>query len=61
MSAETFTYDVFLSHSTKEKVVVRPRAERLQVAVRDHLTACFRGRRTFPYGQSAANSPGVHA
>jgi hypothetical protein len=30
MSAETFTYDVFLSHSAKDKAVVRPLAERLR-------------------------------
>src|SRR5262245_59202582 len=32
-----FQYDVFLSHSTKDKAVVRLLAERLQVAVRKHL------------------------
>ena len=30
MSAETFPYDVFLSHSAKDKAVVRPVAERLR-------------------------------
>ena len=30
MSAETFPYDVFLSHSAKDKAVVRPLAERLR-------------------------------
>ena len=29
MSTETFPYDVFLSHSAKDKAVVRPLAERL--------------------------------
>ena len=27
MSAETFTHDVFLSHSAKDKAVVRPLAD----------------------------------
>ena len=30
MSAESFPYDVFLSHSAKDKTVVRPLAERLR-------------------------------
>ena len=30
MSAETFTHDIFLSHSAKDKAVVRPLAERLR-------------------------------
>ena len=30
MSAETFPYDVFLSHSARDKAVVRPLAERLR-------------------------------
>ena len=30
MSTETFPYDVFLSHSAKDKAVVRPLAERLR-------------------------------
>ena len=30
MSAKTFPYDVFLSHSAKDKAVVRPLAERLR-------------------------------
>ena len=30
MSTETFPYDVFLSHSAKDKPVVRPLAERLR-------------------------------
>ena len=30
MSAEAFPYDVFLSHSAKDKAVVRPLAERLR-------------------------------
>ena len=30
MSAEDFPYDVFLSHSAKDKAVVRPLAERLR-------------------------------
>ena len=30
MSAEAFAYDVFLSHSAKDKAVVRPLAERLR-------------------------------
>ena len=30
MSTETFTHDVFLSHSSKDKAVVRPLAERLR-------------------------------
>jgi hypothetical protein len=32
MSPEAFTHDVFLSHSTKDKAVVRPLAERLRKA-----------------------------
>ena len=30
MSAETFTHDVFLSHNSKDKSVVRPLVERLR-------------------------------
>jgi len=30
MSTEAFPYDVFLSHSAKDKAVVRPLAERLR-------------------------------
>ncbi len=30
MSTEAFAYDVFLSHSAKDKAVVRPLAERLR-------------------------------
>ena len=30
MSTEAFTHDVFLSHSAKDKAVVRPLAERLR-------------------------------
>jgi len=30
MSTDSFTYDVFLSHSAKDKAVVRPLAERLR-------------------------------
>ena len=30
MSSEAYTYDVFLSHSAKDKAVVRPLAERLR-------------------------------
>ncbi len=30
MSADTFPYDVFLSHSAKDEAVVRPLAERLR-------------------------------
>jgi hypothetical protein len=30
MSTETFTHDVFLSHSAKDKALVRPLAERLR-------------------------------
>ena len=30
MSTESFPYDVFLSHSAKDKAVVRPLAERLR-------------------------------
>ena len=41
MSDEAFTHDVFLSHSAKDKAVVRPLAERLQVAVRQHLKVSF--------------------
>ena len=36
-----FFYDVFLSHSAKDKAVVRPLAERLLVAVRKHLKVWF--------------------
>ena len=36
-----FQYDVFLSHSAKDKTVVRPLAERWQVAVRQHLKVWF--------------------
>ena len=38
MSAETFTHDVFLSHSAKDKAVVRPLAERFR---RDGLIVWF--------------------
>jgi TIR domain-containing protein len=38
MNAETFTYDVFLSHSAKDKAVVRPLAERLR---KDRLKVWF--------------------
>mgnify|MGYP003346446100 CR=1 FL=1 len=39
MSAEVFPYDVFLSHSAKDKAVVRPLAERLRADVlRDQRT-----------------------
>ena len=31
MSSETYTHDVFLSHSAKDKAVVRAVAERLRV------------------------------
>jgi hypothetical protein len=34
-----FQYDVFLSHSTKDKAVVRPLAERLR---KDGLKVCSR-------------------
>ena len=34
---ENFTHDVFLSHSAKDKAVVRAVAERLQLAVQPHL------------------------
>ena len=40
MPAE-FQYDVFLGHSAKDKAVVRPLAERLRVAVRQHLKVWF--------------------
>ena len=30
MNEPSFPYDVFLSHSAKDKAVVRPRAERLR-------------------------------
>ena len=36
-----FSYDVFLSHSAKDKAVVRPLVERLLVAVRKHLKMWF--------------------
>jgi len=38
---DEFQYDVFLSHSAKDKAVLRPLAERLPVAVRKHLKAWF--------------------
>ena len=38
MPEPLFQYDVFLSHRAKDKAVVRPPAERLWVAVRQHLT-----------------------
>lgn len=38
MSEPTFPYDVFLSHSSKDKAVVRPLAERLRA---DGLNMCF--------------------
>ena len=38
---QDFQYDVFLSHSAKDKSVVRLLAERLQVAVRKHLKVWF--------------------
>lgn len=38
MSEPTFTHDVFLSHSSKDKAVVRPLAERLRA---DGLNVCF--------------------
>ena len=34
MSTEAFTHDVFLSHSAKDKAVVRPLAERLRAGGR---------------------------
>ena len=40
-STESFLYDVFLSHSAKDKAVARAVAERLQVAVRKHLKVWF--------------------
>jgi len=40
MSDAAFTHDVFLSHSPKDKAVVRAVAERL-VAVRKHLKVWF--------------------
>jgi len=36
-----FQFDVFLSHSAKDKAGVWPLAERLQVAVRKHLKVWF--------------------
>jgi hypothetical protein len=36
-----FQYDLFLSHSAKDKAVVRPLAERLSVVVRKHLKVWF--------------------
>ena len=36
-----FQYDVFLSHSAKDKAVVRLLAEWLRVAVRQHSRAWF--------------------
>ncbi len=41
MNEPAFPYDVFLSHSAKDKAVARPLAERLLVAVRKHLKAWF--------------------
>ena len=41
MSTEAFTHDVFLSHRAKDKAVVRPLAERLQVAMRQRLKLWF--------------------
>jgi len=40
MSNQAFTFDVFLSHSAKDKAVVSPLAEWL-VAVCKHLKAWF--------------------
>ena len=40
MSDAAFTHDVFLSHSARDKAVVRPLAARL-VAVRKHLKVWF--------------------
>ena len=34
---DEFTHDVFISHSAKDKAVVRPLAERLQLTVRLQL------------------------
>jgi len=41
MSTQEFQYDLFLSHSAKDKAVVRPLTERLRVAVRKHLKVWF--------------------
>ena len=38
---EDFPYDLFLSHSTKDKAVACPLAGRWQVAVRNHLKVWF--------------------
>jgi hypothetical protein len=56
-----FPYDVFLSHSAKDKAVVRPLAERLRVTVREHLTACFSEPRGSALGQSVLHPPGADA
>lgn len=54
-----FKYDVFLSHSAKDKAVVRQLVERLLLTVREHLTACFgewRGsalRYSVPHGRTS--------
>ncbi len=39
--ADGFQYDVFLSHSAKDKAVVRPLAGRLPMAVRKHVAVWF--------------------
>ncbi len=40
---DQFQYDAFLNHGAKDKVVVRPLAERLRGAVRQHLKVWFDG------------------
>ena len=42
MSAETCSYDVFLSHSAKDKAVVRPLAERLRADGPEAKAECRR-------------------
>ena len=41
LNEPAFPYDVFLSHSARDKAVARPLAERLLVAVRKHLKVWF--------------------
>ena len=61
MNAEAFTYDVFVSHSAKDKAVVRPLAEPVRLTVREHLTASFGELGGSALGRCVLRSPGAHA